>query len=312
MNLTNPIFTDKEAARLHLERIRWPNGAYCPHCGESENVKLLKGKSHRPGLYKCYSCKGHFSVTVGTVFERSRVPINKWILTSHLMAASKKGISAHQIHRTVGVTYKTAWFMLHRLREAMREANPSTMGGGGSTVEIDETYIGRRTRRLGEKKRKTGGGEKEKVFTLVERDGRARSFHVPTVTAKTLHPIIKQQIAKDTHVMSDEASVYVKINKFMDIDKSLIKGMVDKHDHVNHGIREYVRGDIHTNTIEGFFSIFKRGLTGVYQHCSKEHLKRYLCEFDFRYNYRAKLGYSDSQRADILLKGIEGKRLKYC
>lgn len=311
VDLTNPIFNDKEAARRHLERIRWPDGVYCPHCGEAENIKLLKGKSHRPGLYKCYSCKGHFSVTVGTVFERSRVPINKWILASHLMAASKKGISAHQIHRTVGVTYKTAWFMLHRLREAMREANPSTMGGGGSTVEVDETFWGNKKPR-GQKKGR-GYKHKEKILTLVERGGRARSFHVPEVNAKTLLPILKDQIAKDTHIMTDEAGQYVyKKNMCGNKGCQSQLGHFDNHDHVNHGVGEYVRGNVHTNTIEGYFSIFKRGMTGVYQHCSKEHLKRYLGEFDFRYNYRAKLGYNDSQRADILLKGIEGKRIIYC
>jgi len=307
MNLTNPIYQDKDAAREHLEQVRWPNGPFCPHCGEAENIKLLKGKSHRPGLHKCYSCKGNFSVTVGTVFERSKVPLNKWILAAHLMAASKKGISAHQIHRTVGVTYKTAWFMLHRLREAMRETNPPPMGGGGSTVEVDETFIGNK------KKRGQGGRgykHKEKILTLVERNGRARSFHVDAVNAKTLIPIIREQIDANTHIMTDEASHYSSTNKWRSYN--YIAPHFESHQFVTHGSGEYVRGDVHTNTIENFFSVFKRGMTGVYQHCSKQHLKRYLCEFDFRYNYRDKLGYDDSQRADILLKGIEGKRITYC
>lgn len=304
VNLTNPIFNDEDAARHHLESIRWPNGPICPHCGEAKNVKPLKGKSHRTGLHKCYSCKGHFSITVGTIFERSRIPLNKWILAAHLISASKKGISAHQIHRTVGVTYKTAWFVLHRLREAMKEKNPSTMGGNGSTVEVDETFWGNKKPRGYKKGR--GDNHKEKILTLVERDGRARSFHVPAVNAKTLRPILKEQIKSDTHIMTDDASVYQPQRN----DK--LCEHFASHSVVKHGIGEYVRGNIHTNTIEGYFSIFKRGMTGVYQHCSKEHLKRYICEFDFRYNYRKKLGYDDSQRTDILLKGIGGKRIMYC
>jgi len=298
VDLTNPIFNDKEAARKHLEQIRWPDGAYCPHCGEAENVKLLKGKSHRPGLYKCYSCKGHFSITVGTVFERSRVPINKWILAAHLMAASKKGISAHQIHRTVGVTYKTAWFMLHRLREAMREKETGKLGGGGRYVEIDETYLVNKTKRYGKKRTVY---DKEKVITLVERGGAARSFHVKRITSGTVKKILNEQVFKDTAIISDQSAIYPRATK----DYA-------GHATVNHSIHEYARGSVHTNTIEGYFSILKRGLTGIYQHWSSQHLERYLSEFDFRYTYREKNGFNDSQRADILLKGIEGKRITYC
>ena len=301
-DLTSPIYNDPEAARQHLESIRWPNGPFCPHCGEAENVKPLKGKSHRPGLHKCYSCKGHFSVTVGTVFERSKVKLNKWILAAHLVAASKKGISAHQLHRMIGVTYKTAWFMMHRLREAMRDANPTPMGGVGSTVEVDETFWGNKKPR-GEK-RGRGYQHKEKVLTLVERGGRARSFHVNEVNAKTLRPIIREQVDADSRVITDEAGQYTKT-------KLPMSDEFKEHEYVTHSIGEYVRGDIHTNTIEGYFSVFKRGMTGVYQHCGKQHLKRYLCEFDFRYNHRIKLGYTDDDRAAILLEGIAGKRLQY-
>ena len=311
MNLTNPIFNDKEAARRHLEQIRWPDGAYCPHCGEAENVKLLKGKSHRPGLYKCYSCKGHFSITVGTVFERSRVPINKWILAAHLMAASKKGISAHQIHRTVGVTYKTAWFMLHRLREAMKD-HTGLLGGGGSVVEVDETFWGGEARKKLKPKKARGYHHKEKILALVERNGRARSFHVPSISGKTIFPILKAHIAKDTHINTDEGSNYVHAAQNKENESRPLEKMFDKHSFIKHHVGEYVRGDVTTNSIEGFFSIFKRGLNGIYQHCSTQHLHRYLYEFDFRYSYREKLGYDDSQRADILLKGIEGKRITYC
>lgn len=303
-DLTSKIYTDKEAARLHLESIRWPNGPVCPHCDEKKNVKPLKGKSHRPGVHKCYICKKPFSVTVGTVFERSKIPLNKWILAAHLMASSKKGISAHQLHRQLGVTYKTAWFMEHRLREAMREKNPPPLGGGGGVVEADETYIGRKRARKGESL-PAGYQRKEKVLTLVERDGKARSFHVPAVNAKTLRPIIKEQIKRDTHLMTDSAAYYDGKGK----DK--MRNHFLSHETVNHTIDEYVRGNVHTQTIENYFSVMKRGLNGVYQHVSPGHLKRYLCEYDFRYNYRQKLGYSDSDRASILLKGIEGKRLTY-
>lgn len=303
IDLTKHIYNNKEAARVHLESIRWPNGPFCPHCGEAKNTKPLEGKSHRPGLHKCYSCKGHFSVTVGTVFERSKIPLHKWILAAHLMASSKKGISAHQLHRTLGVTYKTAWFMEHRLREAMREHNPSMMGGFGSPVEVDETFWGNSQRGL-KKKAQGGYQHKEKILTLVERKGRARSFHVPAVNAKTLRPILTEQIKKDTIIFTDEAGQYIA-------PKNPLGKEFAFHAYVSHGSGEYVRGSVHTNTIENYFSILKRGLTGVYQHCSKEHLKRYLAEFDFRYNHREKLGYDDEQRAEMLLKGIGGKRLMY-
>ena len=308
-NLHAPYFNDPDEARKHLESLRWPNGAVCPHCGGFERVYAVEPnekKKIRAGLYHCNDCSKQFTVTVGTVFERSKVGLHKWLAACYLMCSSKKGISAKQLERTLGVTYKTAWFMAHRIREAMRDGNPGIMGGGGSTVEVDETYWGNKHKR---KNKARGWHHKEKVLTLVERDGRARSFHVPAVNAKTIMPILQEQIKADTNVMTDEAGLYVTKREGKEAS-SLEKHFVS-HNHVNHGIGEYVRGNIHTNTIEGFFSIFKRGMNGVYQHCGKQHLKRYLCEYDFRYNYREKLGFNDMERTDMALRGIEGKRLQY-
>ncbi len=303
-DLTVPYFHDKDLARGHLESVRWPDGVFCPHCGGLERIYSIKGG--RAGLYKCGDCRKQFTVTVGTVFERSKVPLNKWLMAVHLLCSSKKGISAHQLHRMLGVTYKTSWFMVHRIREAMRDTSGSILGGSGSTVEVDETFIGNKKKR-GQKGR--GYAHKEKILTLVERGGRARSFHVAAVNAKTLIPIIREQVAADTNIMTDEASQYTSKNKWREY--SNIEAHFASHQFVTHGSGEYVRGYVHTNTIEGFFSIFKRGMKGVYQHCSKQHLKRYLCEFDFRYNNRTALGVSDSERAILALKGIEGKRLMY-
>jgi transposase-like protein len=296
-DLTKPEFTDPNAAREYLESLRWPDGPVCPHCGSVGKHYQLQGTKHRPGLWKCADCRGQFTVTVGTVFERSRVPLNKWVAAVHLMCASKKGISAHQIHRLLGVTYKTAWFMCHRIREAMKSEG-GLMGSGGGTVEVDETFWGNRKPR-GQKKGR-GYAHKEKILTLVERGGRARSFHVPAVNAKTLVPIIKAQIAADARLMTDEASQYTKVGREF-----------SEHGVVKHGMGEYVRGDVHTNTIEGYFSILKRGLVGTFHHVSPTHLKRYVGEFDFRYNYRSKLGYTDKQRAEVLLTNVGGRRLMY-
>jgi transposase-like protein len=304
-DLSSPHFHDEEKAREHLENVRWPDGPICPHCGcvgRIYPIKARKERKIRAGLYKCGDCDGQFTVTVGTVFERSKVPLNKWLAANHMMCASKKGCSAKQLQRMLGVTYKTAWFMAHRIREAMRETNPEPMGGDGQTVEVDETFWGNRKPR-GQRKGR-GYEHKEKILSLVERAGRARSFHVPSVNAQTLRPIIKEQIKAEWSVMTDEAGVYVQANPPLSADFA-------EHGYVSHGIGEYVRGDIHTNTIENYFSVLKRGMTGVYQHCGKQHLKRYLCEFDFRYNHREKLGYDDLARAAMALRGIEGKRLMY-
>ncbi|MGB1219943.1 MAG: IS1595 family transposase [Alcanivoracaceae bacterium] len=284
-------------AREHLEAIRWPEGPVCPHCGGVEKIYTMKGG--RAGLYKCGDCRKQFTVTVGTLFEGSKVPLNKWLMAVHLMCASKKGISSHQLHRMIGVTYKTAWFMTHRIREAMREDHDGPLGGGGKIVEADETFGNERKPRAQGKKGR-GYHHKSKVFSLVERGGRVRSFHVPSVKAATLKPILKEQLAADSRLMTDEASQYTKVGREF-----------AEHGVVAHGIGEYVRGDIHTNTVEGYFSIFKRGLKGSFHHISEKHLKRYLCEFDFRYNYRSKLEYSDAERAKIALRGIDGKRLLY-
>ena len=299
--LTAPRFTNEDAARAHLESIRWPSGPVCPHCGATEHQSRLNGKSHRPGLLFCGACRAQYSVTVGTVFERSKIALHKWVLATHLLCSSKKGMSSHQIHRTLGVTYKTAWFMTHRIREAMRPTDTPSFGTGGGAVEVDETYIGQdKPRQSGHR----GGHHKRKVLSLVDRTtGRAKSVVVETVAAKYLVPILRANIAKSAHVMTDDGSWY-----------SPLSLAFAKHESVRHVDGEYVRLSdrrVHTNTVEGFFSIFKRGMKGVYQHCGKQHLPRYLVEFDFRYSNRAKLGVDDKQRADLALKGISGKRLTY-
>jgi transposase-like protein len=297
-DLQNPIFTDENAAREALEACRWPNGPVCPHCGAVERLVLVGGEkhSHRPGLYYCNSCKGQFTVTVGSVFERSKVPLTKWWLATFLLCSSKKGISSHQLHRSLGVTYKTAWFMSHRIREAMREGAFEPLGGEGKFVESDETFTGGKAKNRAYKT----PPPKEAVLALVERGGKVRSYHVPEVTAATLKPIIVDAIAKDSHFRTDESGVYWKVGEEFASHRTVI-----------HSIGEYVRGDAHTNTVEGYFSIFKRGIYGVYHHVSQDHLKRYLCEFDFRYNYRIALGFTDKQRAEATMRGIAGKRLTY-
>jgi len=294
-------FHDEDAARKHLETIRWPNGPVCPHCGASGRVCRIesqskeKGKGARPGLRFCGDCRKQFSVTVDTVFEDSKIPLHKWMLATHLLCSSKKGISSHQLSRTLKVSYKTAWFMSHRLREAMK-VEYSEMLGGNNPVEADETFIGRKP---GTKKCR-GIGHKNAVLSLVERNGEVRSFHIASVTAETLKPILKEQVSKSAHLMTDDARQYITLGKEF-----------AKHEVVKHNTGEYVRGEVHTNTAEGFFSILKRGIYGVYQHVSPFHLHRYTTEFDFRYNHRAKLGFDDAMRETQALKGISGKRLTY-
>jgi transposase-like protein len=298
MNLTDPIFTDKNIAREYLERSRWADGVYCPHCGGTEKNKKLEGKSHRPGLFQCGDCRKQFTVTVGTVFERSKVPLNKWLLAAFLMASSKKGISAHQLHRTIGVTYKTAWFMFHRIREAMRNDSPVSFGSGGGTVEVDETFIGKKNEKP---KGARGYAHKNAVLALVDRDsGQSKSFIVDDVKASTLLSILRANIAKEAVIYTDEAKQYGKLgSEFGD------------HNFTTHSKGEYGRGVVHTNTIEGYFSIFKRGMKGVYQHCGTQHLHRYTAEFEFRYNHRIANDIDDTMRANAILKGAEGKRLTY-
>jgi len=304
-NLHSPYFNDPNEARKHLELLRWPKGAICPHCGGLEriySVKADKKNKIRDGLYHCNDCSNQFTVTVGTVFERSKIGLHKWLAACYLMCSSKKGFSAKQLERTLGVTYKTAWFMSHRIREAMLGDNLGLIGDDGKTVEIDETFIGRdKTIKPIRQKKGRGYHHKQKVFALVERGGHVRTTHVTSVNAKTLRPIIKEQLDQESQVYTDEAGQYCQTKE----------PMFKKHDYVSHGDGEYVRGIVHTNTIENYFSIFKRGMNGIYQHCSKQHLKRYLCEYDFRYNYREKLGFDDMERTNIALEGITGKRLTY-
>jgi transposase-like protein len=291
-----PRFHDANIAREHLESVRWPRGPVCPHCGAVDRITTLQGKSHRPGLYECGHCRDQFTVTVGTVFERSKISLDKWLFAATLIAASKKGVSSKQIERMLGVTYKTAWFMTHRLREGMKPNGGGLLGSGGKPVEADETFIGRKPGT----KINRGYAHKEAVFSLVERNGHARSFHVPDVTGGTLKAKLLQNVAKDARLMTDDAGQYHHA-----------KNDFAAHEVVNHSAKEYVRGEVTTNSVEGFFSIFKRGMYGVYQHCSSHHLKRYTTEFDFRYNHRQKLGFDDTMRTEALLKGISGKCLMY-
>ena len=295
--LNAPYFQDEDAAYEKLESIVWPNGAVCPHCGSTDRMKMMGGTATRPGLYKCYACRKQSRVTVGTVFESSHVKLHLWLQAAYLMCSSKKGISSNQLARVLGVTVKTAWFMSHRLREAMTGGVLPPMGGEGFVVEIDETFIGSKKEKA-EKAR--GYAHKHAVLTLVERGKGSRSFHVDGTKAVGLLPIIKANVLPGTRVMTDEAGQYAHLSKHF-----------AGHDVVRHGAGEYGRGLVHTNTVEAYYSVFKRGMKGVYQHCAEKHLHRYVAEFDFRYNNRVKLGVDDVQRTGNALKGIVGKRLLY-
>ena len=305
--LNAPQFKSPTAAREYLERLRWPEGAICPHCGSvSKDHYELQGKAHRPGLWKCKDCREQFTVTVGTVFERSKVGLHVWLQAVHLLTSSKKGISSNQLHRMLGVTLKTAWFMSHRIREAMKPDGGGLLGGGGGIVEVDETYYGvkdsARTpgRRVkGTKRHHIQAHQKLAIVALVERGGEVRAYHVPNVTHATLKTVLNE-ISRDAHVMTDEATRYWHLGKEF-----------AKHSTVNHSEGEYARGNVTTNTVEGFFGVLKRGLFGTYQHVSERHLQRYVTEFSFRYNNRQAAGISDAQRADNTLKQIAGKRLTY-
>ena len=307
--LNQPFFYDEAAAFAKLESVLWPTGPVCPHCSNNARIYVLSGVRSKPskknpegierhGLKKCGKCRKQFTVRVGTVFESSHIPLHKWFQAVHLLCSSKKGISSHQLHRILEIKYESAWFMSHRIREAMRAGSLAPMGGAGSSgvVEADETFIGRK--KGVEVKR--GAAHKHAVLSLVERGGKVHSVHVDDVKASTLVPIVNENIAKEARVMTDAAVTYYnKLDGFA------------SHETVNHAAEEYVRGDVHTNTVEGYFSIFKRGMKGVYQHCSEKHLHRYLAEFDFRYNARSKLGVEDEARRDRAILGAKGKRLTY-
>jgi transposase-like protein len=289
-------FSDENAARELLERLRWPNGAACPKCGGADPYKLNRraGSSTRPGVWKCRACRKQFTVTVGTVFEDTRIPLSKWLLAIHLLASSKKGMSAHQLHRNLGISYKAAWFMAHRLRYAMKQEPMTALMNG--TVEVDETYVGGRNRRGSRRGRPGPESHKTPVVALVERGtGRVRAFPVPRVNAENLRAAFKEHVNPDASVMTDEYGLYKHLG-------------LKKHQTVNHGTGEYVRGDVHSNTAEGFFSLLKRGINGVYHHVSRGHLHRYCDEFAFRYELRK---IEDGTRAAVLVEGAEGKRLTY-
>ncbi len=308
--LSKPHFHDEDAAFKKVEELLWPNGPVCPHCEGKERIYSLEGVRSKPskknpegvvrhGLKKCGHCRKQFTVRVGTIFESSHLPLHKWLQAIHLLCASKKGISSHQLHRILECTYEAAWFMSHRIREAMRTGTLAPMGGAGSIFESDETFIGKKE---GTTKHPNARGyaHKQVALSLIERGGDVRSFAIDKANTANIKPIIDANLAKEGMLMTDEATLYGKI------------GAEFKHHFtVEHSAGEYVRGSVHTNTLEGYFSIFKRGMKGVYQHCSEKHLHRYLAEFDFRYNNRIAKGVDDQERALRALVGVKGKRLTY-
>lgn len=299
--LSAPHFHNEEAAYAFIEARVWANGRVCPHCGEIGKSGALAGKSTRVGVYKCYGCRKPFTVKVGTIFESSHIPLRLWLQAIFLIASSKKGISSNQLHRTLGVTLKSAWFLSHRIREAMRD-DSGLLGGGGSIVEADETYM---VPKKGVKAI-NAGHHRTKVVSLVQRDGKTRSFHVANVDGNNLRPILLAHIAKDSHLMTDGASHYRKLGKEFAL-----------HETTNHAQKEYakpskVKGvSAHSNTVESYFAILKRGIVGAYHHVSEAHLQRYIDEFDFRFSNRKALGIDDMTRAERLLMGVVGKRLTY-
>lgn len=307
--LSKKYFQNDKAAFAHLEAVLWPDGPICPHCGtvgsagRLEGVKDRKGQV-RLGLWKCYAkeCRKQFTVTVGTVFESRHIPLHKMLQAVYLMTSSKKGISAHQLHRTLEVTYKTAWFLAHRIREAMRDGTLAPMGGSGKIIEADETVIGKNAfAPKGRSGRHMKGFHfRNVVLTLVERGGSARSFHIDSTSIADIAPLVRTNVRRESKLMTDEARHYMALGKEF-----------ESHGAVHHAASEYARGEITTNTVEGYYSIFKRGMKGVYQHCAEKHLHRYLAEFDFRYSNRVALGVDDTSRANKAMQGISGKRLTY-
>jgi transposase-like protein len=292
-----PHFQSVEAAREYLEALRWGSERVCPHCGTVNESFATK----KPGVYRCRSkeCRKDFSVTTKSVMESSHIKLNVWLQAFFLMASSKKGMSSHQLHRALGITYKSAWFLTHRIREAMRAGGlMPPMGGSGGTVEADETYFGFLEGQP--KKGRLGTSNRNTVVTLVERGGSARSFHVDGSRIADIAPILRANLSREAKLMTDEYAAYKEVGREF-----------ASHETVNHSKDEYVRGDVTTNTVEGYYSIFKRGMKGVYQHCAEKHLHRYLSEFDFRYSNRVALGVNDGERADLAIKGAAGKRLTY-
>jgi transposase-like protein len=307
--LSEKHFHDEKAAYKFLEARLWPEGPVCPHCGGIERISKMQGKSTRIGTYKCYQCRKPFTVKIGTIFESSHVKMHLWLQAIFLMASSKKGISANQLHRILGVTLKTAWFMSHRIREAMREGALGPLGGEGGVVEADETYHGKKegpqpelnTRFEPFTKRGRGGpSHKRAIVGLIERCGNVRTFHVKQAIKENVAKIVTENVAHESHLMTDESRLYTGMDK-----------VFASHQHVKHSHKEYVRGEVHSNTIESYFSIFKRGMRGTYQHCREKHLHRYLAEFDFRHNSRVSVGICDVGRAERILLGAKGKRLTY-
>jgi transposase-like protein len=307
-DLQNPIFNDETKAREHLEAVRWPEGRVCPHCGNSHQDRIAKiegeKQSHRAGLYYCNECKGQFTVTVGTVFERSKIPLTKWWLAMHLIAASKKGMSAHQLHRMLGISYKSTWFMMHRIREAMTNGafgSAGPMGGEGGQVQADETSYGNTSKRA--KRKIAGYARRETVVALVDpASGEARAFHMETgVSAVDVRKILVTNASRKSTLVSDESPLYKKVGREF-----------GGHQTVLHKAEEYVNSQgFTTNNVENFFGTFKRGIRGTYHFCSEKHLQRYLTEFSFRYSHRSGLGVGDVERAELIAKGAEGKRLTY-
>jgi transposase-like protein len=299
-------FRNDDAARAYLEALRWPNGPVCAHCGSANRAYAIKPA----GTYRCAEpeCRKNFTVTMSTPMERSHIALHKWLQAFHLMASSKKGFSAHQLHRTLGITYRSAWFMAHRVRECMRTGGISPLGGTGKIVEADETYYGKTEEPRVSKQRRgrpykvgsRGPRDKRPIVALVERGGEVRTFHVPVASKANVMAIVNENVLKETRLHTDESNLYRGADQHF-----------ASHETVKHSAHEYARGDVHTNSAEGYFSVFKRGMTGVYQHCAEKHLHRYLAEYDFRYNTRSKLGIEDGERAALAIKNATGKRLTY-
>ena len=300
-----PRFRDDNEARKALEAILWPDGPICPHCGVINHAYATK----RPGVFRCAEkeCRKDFTVTMKTVMERSKIALHKWLQAFHLMCSSKKGVSSHQLHRTLDISYEAAWFMAHRIREAMRAGGLAPLGGGGGIVEADETYYGNIDKphlRANKEGRIRKMKNKRPIVALVERGGNVRTFHVPVASKEHVAKVVSENIAREARLHTDESNLYPAIGETFDAHKT-----------VKHSIEEYVRYEdgeaIHTNSAEGYFSIFKRGMRGVYQHCKEKHLHRYLAEYDFRYNHRVALGFNDGDRAALAVKNAAGKRLTY-